>query len=619
MVDKFLKSIFDNFIMVNILLIFVTFVAIVSITALVVIFRRRHLREKRVCSSEKLVAQIKTDRKPEENLGVLLEGLSQLYEALSYGYYILDPKSAKYILKAVRSHSTSGLETVSSAQSENIHKEGFTLPSYVNFDIVSGEREVKKFGEVSLFLSVDDDKKSLILFGPVGKMSSKEFDMVSSYIDSIKLISSLLIENSLLNEEKNSSLTSENALKSVASTFTDYRQLLAMVLELTMKTISAVGARLSRIESGNSSVQVSTGILSEVEEVILDELQIHNLKKQITKDKPYLMITPANDAYGMLARRIPTQKLAFALIGFIETVDFSGVVLFWYSMPHKLKPHEVHALDIMTRKIGEIMESSQRFKSMSDSYVGFLMQLSDMVDNMKPNTVGYSKLMYRYAYVISKELGLTDEEVENICIASYLSNIGIVGLSETILNKKGKFTDIEYDVMKLHADVGASIIEVTLSNSEVADIIRYHHERIDGLGYPKGLIGDQIPIGSRIIAVLQTFFAKIIAREYRTALPFNQALEQLKSASGTQLDKDVVDALIRWVRRKQRENKGSEFSLGSCWDMRCSDESICADCPAYRNQDVNCWQHKSNNCIKHGNECSSCFIHTEFQGRNQGL
>jgi HD-GYP domain-containing protein (c-di-GMP phosphodiesterase class II) len=254
-------------------------------------------------------------------------------------------------------------------------------------------------------------------------------------------------------------------------------------------------------------------------------------------------------------------------------------------------------------------------------YVNILKQLAKMIDNLNPYTVGYSEMMSRYSIVIGKQLGMPEEEIRDLALAAYLSNIGVLGLSNDLYQKEGKFTEAEYEMMKLHAEVGASMVSVTTGNKRVASYIMYHHERIDGAGYPAGLRGADIPLGARIIGVVQTFLAKINGRKGRDPLPFDRALEMLQSAAGTQLDKQVVQAFVAWFESKQQNPAFSERSLGHCWEMCCTPSSICEHCPVYQQSGgtafKNCWEYEGNLCSSHGKSCSTCFVRTEYTTRSE--
>jgi hypothetical protein len=169
--------------------------------------------------------------------------------------------------------------------------------------------------------------------------------------------------------------------------------------------------------------------------------------------------------------------------------------------------------------------------------------------------------------------------------------------------------------MKLHSEVGEAIIENTIAQEEIALNIRYHHERVDGNGYPSRLVGEEIPIGARIIAVVQTFLAKINGRSYRDPLPFDDALKLLKQASGSQLDSRIVVTFLNWYEQKRKQTINSNKALGSCWELLCTPSSICLQCPAYGQTSKNCWEYQGNNCLAHGKTCETCFVYTEAMTR----
>ena len=238
--------------------------------------------------------------------------------------------------------------------------------------------------------------------------------------------------------------------------------------------------------------------------------------------------------------------------------------------------------------------------------------LVDTVDNMEPYTIGHSELISRYSGIIAREMKLEQKDVREIMTAGYLHDVGMLGLSGEILFKAGKYTDVEFETMKLHAEVGASIIESTISKERLASYIRHHHERWDGYGYPTGLKGEDIPLGARIISVADMFNAKLTGRKYREPASFQRALADLRAASGSQLDHAAVEALITWFRKKESDLSKKGRSLGPCWEMRCCPPGIADFCPAYKKNGVNCWEAEGTNCAAHGNSCASCVVHTEY-------
>jgi HD-GYP domain-containing protein (c-di-GMP phosphodiesterase class II) len=122
-----------------------------------------------------------------------------------------------------------------------------------------------------------------------------------------------------------------------------------------------------------------------------------------------------------------------------------------------------------------------------------------------------------------------------------LHDIGKIGISEKILNKPGKLTTEEWEVIKSHPQVGANIVSHTPQLAPCLTAILYHHERHDGLGYPKGLKGEEIPLEARILALADAFAAMTSERAYSNALTFEDALEEIKRGAGTQFDPQLVE------------------------------------------------------------------------------
>ncbi len=163
------------------------------------------------------------------------------------------------------------------------------------------------------------------------------------------------------------------------------------------------------------------------------------------------------------------------------------------------------------------------------------------LDARDPTTYGHSRRVARYSWMIATRMNLTREQVARIRTAAAIHDIGKIDTPDGVLNKRGPLTDEEYEVMKRHAANGA-LMAVALHDPDLTATVRHHHERLDGTGYPDGLAGEEIPIGSRIIAVADTFDALSANRPYRRAKTHQEALEVLKSEAGKQLDPAAVRA-----------------------------------------------------------------------------
>ena len=155
---------------------------------------------------------------------------------------------------------------------------------------------------------------------------------------------------------------------------------------------------------------------------------------------------------------------------------------------------------------------------------------------------GHSVRVTRYSLVIGKAMNLDEQELLNLKYAAGLHDIGKVSVSRNILDKIGKLTDDELSTLKLHSTIAMKIVEKIDGLKQCAPIIKHHHERFDGKGYPDALEGAGIPLGSRIIALAEVFDILTSEVPWRDAMPDTEALEEIKQCSGTQFDPEVVEA-----------------------------------------------------------------------------
>ena len=191
---------------------------------------------------------------------------------------------------------------------------------------------------------------------------------------------------------------------------------------------------------------------------------------------------------------------------------------------------------------GELLGSAQTEAGAGEAERN-LRQVTAALERQDRYTIGHSRRVARNAALVAAGMGLSDEEVATVRAAATLHDIGKLDVPRGILNKPGKLTADEYEVVKHHAVDGAALV-ATLGDAELTTIVRHHHERVDGTGYPDGLAGGQIPIGARILAVADTFDAIVSPRPYRPAATHQRAIDVLHEESGTHFDPDVVKAFM---------------------------------------------------------------------------
>ncbi len=170
--------------------------------------------------------------------------------------------------------------------------------------------------------------------------------------------------------------------------------------------------------------------------------------------------------------------------------------------------------------------------------------LSRTVDVRDTSTGGHCFKVALLSERLAKQLGCSFAEVQNIRRAALLHDVGKIGVPDAILHKPGPLTPEEWEVLKLHPVTGANILREINGLEEVAEIVLSHHEKMDGSGYPRNLMGESIPFGGRILAVVDAYGAMTDDRIYRQAISHECAIEELKKYSGTHFDPKIVDAFI---------------------------------------------------------------------------
>jgi putative two-component system response regulator len=183
----------------------------------------------------------------------------------------------------------------------------------------------------------------------------------------------------------------------------------------------------------------------------------------------------------------------------------------------------------------------------SPSLVDTINALAFAVEAKDPHKKSHSQAVSTLAAQIAMQMRLSEAEIEEIRLAGIVHDIGKIHVPESLLYRPAPLTAEEYQIMKSHAAWGAKILE-PLKQTGIERIVRYHHERYDGTGYPDGLAGDKIPLGARIVAVAECFDNMVSHLPYRSARTFEDALAELRRCSGTQFDPKVVSSFLEFIQ-----------------------------------------------------------------------
>jgi HD-GYP domain-containing protein (c-di-GMP phosphodiesterase class II) len=208
---------------------------------------------------------------------------------------------------------------------------------------------------------------------------------------------------------------------------------------------------------------------------------------------------------------------------------------------------ELEFILCLASQIALLVENSHLSEENKRGNYDIIRVLTEAIDAKDPYTRGHSTMVTQYAMDIARELNLSEPQIHSIKLASILHDVGKIGVDENILRKQDKLTDEEFKIIKQHPVIGEAIIKPLPFLKKECCIIRHHHERMDGKGYPDGLTGEDLSLSERILAVSDAYQAMISDRSYRKHLRKKDVISQLESNSGTQFDPQVVKALLRLI------------------------------------------------------------------------
>ena len=211
----------------------------------------------------------------------------------------------------------------------------------------------------------------------------------------------------------------------------------------------------------------------------------------------------------------------------------------------------------------KVMEQTEQLRrtmnELNDAYHNTLTALVMALDAREKEVGSHSERVMNFSGLMAEKLGIQGAELAKLAKGSLLHDIGKIGITDNILLKPGKLDESEWIEMRRHPQIGFAILSEIAFLKGPAEIILSHHERFDGTGYPKGLLGDQIPLGARIFTLVDTLDAMTSDRPYRKALPFDSVTAEIRKCCGTQFDPAIAELFLSIPRSRWEECAGKKF------------------------------------------------------------
>jgi putative nucleotidyltransferase with HDIG domain len=230
-------------------------------------------------------------------------------------------------------------------------------------------------------------------------------------------------------------------------------------------------------------------------------------------------------------------KVKEKTIGVLEAINKLGGEAF--------SEEDLTIFQSLADQVAVALDNARLLAEIEELFFQTASSLADAIEKRDPYTGGHTKRVTTYSLAIGEQLNLEPDEMRLLKLAAILHDIGKIGVEDRILRKTDKLNEEEYDQMKQHTLMGAEIIGHIKQLHGIIPGLKYHHEKIDGKGYPEGLVNGYIPLIAKIVAVADTFDAMTSDRPYRKALLREEAFLELQRCCGTQFDKGLVDAFIK--------------------------------------------------------------------------
>ncbi|GAB4257015.1 MAG: hypothetical protein Kow00122_15000 [Thermoleophilia bacterium] len=372
-------------------------------------------------------------------------------------------------------------------------------------------------------------------------------DEIGVLAQSISTMTDTLQENTKTIQSRLEEISLLYAFSSAAGSTLDLREILDTLLQSASRILGADSGSIMMVDRSGTELH----LMACLEDKRLTEMEEKKIPLSegiagwvVQHRKP--LVLPRDFAKHPELREYARGDVAASLCIPIQGKDaVLGVLNLNASSPEVTFAEETAVLTTaLANQTAMAIDKAQLFEQLRELHTRVVRALGAAIDAKDRYTQGHSSLVAKYGVALGASLGLSDTELSNLEIAGYLHDIGKIGIYDEILQKEGRLSPEERDIIRTHPSIGATIIEPIGFSWDIVSAVRHHHEWWNGHGYPDGLKGRQIPLGARILAVVDSFEAMTAVRPYKPAMSFEEAWMEISRMAGIQFDPEMVEHFL---------------------------------------------------------------------------